>query len=318
LIEVRLLRYFLAVSDELHFGRAAQRLHMAQPPLSQAIRKLEAEIGVQLLQRTSRVVELTDAGRVFADRARMLLAGLEASVEETRRMGGLSLRLRIGFLPGLRTRLLLDFVSAFSERDPDVSPEVMHLSAEEQRRRLRSGDLDLGIFHETDVLPGLRTEPLAEGEPVAAWLRSDHQLALKQSLGPEDLSGQPLLKLPRVADPIRHDRGLALLEEAGYRFKEIRETGDTDARDVLFAAAIGRGVALLPSALGAEAAPDARLTRRALAPPVWTPEIVVAWLKNPPAHLRPSLTTAREVAQALRAAQPGHTDDQDARDIERT
>jgi DNA-binding transcriptional LysR family regulator len=88
-VELRHLRYFLAVFEELHFGRAAARLHMAQPPLSQAIRKLEEELGVQLLQRTSRVVRATDAGRVFAEEARKVFACLDRAVSEARRAGRL-------------------------------------------------------------------------------------------------------------------------------------------------------------------------------------------------------------------------------------
>src|SRR5436309_15812072 len=98
-IELRHLRYFLAVFEELHFGRAAERLHMAQPPLSQAIRRLEEELGVQLLQRTSRVVTATEAGRVFADEARKVFAALDHAVLEARRAGGLGAALRIGCIP---------------------------------------------------------------------------------------------------------------------------------------------------------------------------------------------------------------------------
>src|SRR5947209_20290814 len=89
-VEIRHLRYFLAVSDELHFRRAAERLHIAQPPLSQAIQKLEAELGVRLLERTSRVVSVTPAGAVFADLARKVLAEFEVAVAEARRAGGAS------------------------------------------------------------------------------------------------------------------------------------------------------------------------------------------------------------------------------------
>jgi len=87
-IELRHLRYFLAVSEELHFGRAAQRLHIAQPPLSQAIRKLEQELGVSLLRRTSRVVTQTEAGRIFAEEARNVLASFDRALAEARKAGG--------------------------------------------------------------------------------------------------------------------------------------------------------------------------------------------------------------------------------------
>src|SRR3954470_14471877 len=100
-IELRHLRYFLAVIDELHFGRAAERLHMAQPPLSRAVRQLEDELGVKLLNRTSRVVTPTEAGLVFAEEARKVLGGFELAVAEAHRAGGPSRLLRLGAVPYL-------------------------------------------------------------------------------------------------------------------------------------------------------------------------------------------------------------------------
>src|SRR3954447_5158313 len=100
-IDIRHLRYFLAVVEELHFGRAADRLHIAQPPLSQAIRKLETELGVQLFHRTSREVVVTEAGVVFAEEARKILVGFDVAVAEARHAGGANAVLRIGCSPFL-------------------------------------------------------------------------------------------------------------------------------------------------------------------------------------------------------------------------
>src|SRR2546423_14881748 len=118
-IELRHLRYFLAVVEELHFGRAAERLYIAQPPLSQAIRRLEEELGVQLLQRTSRVVTATEAGRVFADEARKVFAALDQAVVEARRAGGLGGALRIGWLPGRAIGRLVQCLRGLAAEGPE-------------------------------------------------------------------------------------------------------------------------------------------------------------------------------------------------------
>jgi len=138
-IEFRHLRYFLAVSEELHFGRAARKLHISQPPLSQAVRKLEAELGVQLFERTSRVVKLTEAGRVFAEEARRVLADVELAVGAARRAGGAGYTLRIGCVPHLPIERLLAFLEALHERSPADRPQVTHITSGEQVSRLRSG-----------------------------------------------------------------------------------------------------------------------------------------------------------------------------------
>src|SRR3954454_21826940 len=111
-IELRHLRYFLAVFEELHFGRAAERLHIAQPPLSQAIRRLETELGVRLLHRTSRIVIATEPGKVFAEEARKVLAAFDLSVSEARRAAGLPSVVRIGCSPFLPIESLQAFLAA--------------------------------------------------------------------------------------------------------------------------------------------------------------------------------------------------------------
>ena len=137
-IDLRHLRYFLAVSEELHFGRAARRLHLTQPPLSHAIRRLEEELGVRLLDRTSRSVALTDAGRVFADEGRKMLAAFQRAVEEARRAGGVGTTVRIGCVPALPIERLLAYIEALRDREPDVSIRVAHLLTLEQEKRLRA------------------------------------------------------------------------------------------------------------------------------------------------------------------------------------
>src|ERR687895_1281863 len=145
-IELRHLRYFLAVFEELHFGRAAERLHIAQPPLSQAIRKLEQELGVELFVRTSRAVEATPAGRALADEARRVLASFEFAVMEARRVGHGDAPLRIGCVSFLPTERLQRFLTALSDPDANFRAEVSHLWGLEQVERLRAGRLDLGVL----------------------------------------------------------------------------------------------------------------------------------------------------------------------------
>src|SRR3954469_18279523 len=122
-IELRHLRYFLAVIEELHFGRAAERLSMRHPPLSQAIRVLEDELGVQLLERTSRSVTATQAGLIFAEEARSVLAGLDRAIAETRRTGGADSPLRIGCIPHLPLEQMQRFLDALQRRDPGTPAE---------------------------------------------------------------------------------------------------------------------------------------------------------------------------------------------------
>jgi DNA-binding transcriptional LysR family regulator len=296
------LRYFLAVYEELHFGRAAKRLRIAQPPLSQAIRKIESELGVQLFERTSRMVSSTDAGRVLATEARKVLAAFDTAVAEARRAGGAASPLRIGCVPHLPIQPLLRFLGALHERDPNLRVQVTHLNFLEQARFLDAGELDLGIFHEAADHPEIESEPLFVGEPVAAFLPPGHALADRSVLKPDDLNHETLVVFPQEANPAQYELFLARIEEAGYRFNGVREASGMNPRDVMLSVAEGLGVALGPVSLQEVSDVGSIVLRRPLEPPLAMPDMVVAWRADPPGRLREKLVVVREVAHDLHSA----------------
>jgi DNA-binding transcriptional LysR family regulator len=302
-IELRHLRYFVVVSEELHFRRAAERLHIAQPPLSQAIRKLEEELGVILLERTSRAVSLTPAGRVFFDEAREVLASFDRAVTEARRAGGVDLDLRVGCTPYLPIDRVLLFLGALGAKEPGTRPHVKHALPVEQVRSLRNDELDIGIF--PDVLDDARIEcaPLFPGEALAAFVAQGHALAGKPVLGPEDFADETLVTFPTAVNPGLADWLLETLDGAGYRFRERREVGGAHLRDQLLAVAAGQGVAFLPESLKEIDETGALVMRRPLERPLWMPNTVVAWHAKLPPQLRPLIATVREIAGQLYGAQ---------------
>jgi DNA-binding transcriptional LysR family regulator len=311
-IELRHLRYFLAVSEELHFGRAAQRLHIAQPPLSQAIRKLEHELGVSLLRRTSRVVTQTEAGRVFAEEARNVLAAFDRALAEARKAGGVGTKLRIGCAVNLAIERLLRFLTALHETEPALEAHVTHLTASEQVERLRRGDLDLGIFY-AEEYDDVELSPLFAGEHLAVYLPRDHRLAAMEVLGPMDLADETLVTFPREANPALHDHLLASFGTAGYRFSSVEEAGGLNARDLIVAVAERSGVAFWPS-IGEGGETSTIVTPRALDPPLTMPDTVVAWATVPERLPAALIENIRELANALRRGSDLEQDpDQDAR-----
>ena len=301
-IELRHLRYFLAVFEELHFGRAAKRLRIAQPPLSQAIRKVEAELGVQLFERTSRMVSATAAGTTLATEARKVLATFDVAVAEARQAGGSGSPLRIGCVPHLPIQPLLRFLGSLHESDPKLRVQVTHLDFLEQTKFLRDGELDLGIFHVAADHTELESEPLFRGEPLAAFLPPGHKLADRQILKPEDLRNETLVVFPEEANPALHERTLTRIEEAGYGFAAVREASGMNPRDVMLSVAEGLGVALGPVSLQEVSDVGSIVVRRSLEPSLTMPDMVVAWRADPPGRLKDKLDVVRGVAKALHSA----------------
>jgi DNA-binding transcriptional LysR family regulator len=299
-IELRELRWFLAVADELHLGSAATCVEAPEAALSQALRDLEASVGVRLVDDAFGAISLTEAGEAFAERCRRTLSGVDLAVAEARRAAGIGVPVRMGCVPGMPVQLLQAFLGAIHARDAAIELEVAHLSGAQQLRRLRRGDLDLAILHDPGGHDTMRVQPLFPGERLAAYLPQGHRLAVHAAVGPDDLVGETLVVPSRQADPVLHDRLLALVEGSGFRFRAIREAGGGHPRDVLFAAATGLGVALGPTSLRQVVGDVATIvTRCMLDPAAWMPDMVVAWAADPPARLAPVLDAARRAAAML-------------------
>ncbi|UMG92860.1 LysR family transcriptional regulator [Nocardioides sp. TF02-7] len=196
-VETRELRYFVAVAEELHFARAADRLGIAQPPLSRAIRQLERRLGVQLLERDRRGVALTDAGRVLLQEAHAALDAVAAAVRRTRRAADPDRPLVLATKAGASHDLLRRLLAAFGD-DPDCPPvEVLLCEVGEQAGLLRDGRADLALMHRPyDDLAGFDTEDLyAEGQ--VAIVPAGHPLAARDRLELADVQDVPDLPIAR-------------------------------------------------------------------------------------------------------------------------
>jgi DNA-binding transcriptional LysR family regulator len=304
-VELRHLRYFLALFEELHFGRAAARLQMAQPPLSQAIRKLEEALGIRLFHRTSRTVAPTEAGRVFAEHVRPLLASFEAAVAETKGISGFTSDLRIGCVPDVPIERLMKFLEMLRVANPEIRTQVMQLLPRDQVSRLQDGTLEYGIFHYAEDYEGIKMAALFSGERIAAFLPKNHRLAVMDCLRPADLEEEDLALFSRANHPALHDRLLASIEEAGYQFRSIRDAGCFSARDVMLAVASGLGIAFRPHSFKDASDAGSLVSRRPICPAIRMPDTVVAWASNAPRKLRGITGSVHAVAGILHQSTSG-------------
>jgi len=190
-LEVRQLRYFVAVAEELHFGRAAGRLGMAQPPLSRAIRDLERQLGVALLERTTRQVRLTAAGEVLLRDARTALEAVTAAARRARQAGSPSPRLRVALKADVDGGLLPQILDAYCADDAALPPELVLGGFGEQAQALRDGRADVGLLLCPFDNRGLDSEPLLT-EPLLAALAAADPLAARTRLSLADLAGRTL------------------------------------------------------------------------------------------------------------------------------
>jgi DNA-binding transcriptional LysR family regulator len=247
-VELRQLRYFVAVAEELHFRRAAARLHVSQPPLSHQIQQLESELGCRLLSRTRRHVELTPAGEVFQNDPRRLMAELDGAVAAARRIGaGQTGRLRINFVGSALLSILPLAVQRFRAERPAVEIELAERPTAEQLRAVAGGAVDAGLVRTPiDLTEELRAQVVLRERSVAA-LPAEHPLARLRRVPLRRLAAEPLVLFPRSQAPGFHDVLVASLSTSGRMPQVVQYAPEMTT--IIGLVAAGIGVSLVPESV---------------------------------------------------------------------
>lgn len=245
-IELRHLRYFIAVAEELHFGRAAARLNISQPPLSQQIQILEQQVGARLLARTNRSVSLTEAGRQFLADSRQILSLVDDAAARAERLHlGETGELRIGFTSSAPfISAVSDTLSSFRRHYPDVHIQTREINTREQIVPLNEGSLDLGLMRNTHLPDTLAWEVILR-EPLLAMIPRDHPLAELDSVTLALLAQEPFVFFdPHVGTGL-YDDILGLMRRYGQAPVITQEVGE--AMTIIGLVAAGLGVSILPA-----------------------------------------------------------------------
>ncbi|HEU5158469.1 MAG TPA: LysR substrate-binding domain-containing protein [Streptosporangiaceae bacterium] len=244
-MELRHLRYFMAVAEELHFGRAAEHLHIVQPALSKQIAALEKELGVRLLERTKRRVELTEAGRAFLDDARNVLAQADLAADRARSAGrGERGVLVVGFIPPALNSVLPPALGRYRAEHPDVRLVLRELPNRAAIDGVLADRIHISFVRVPFDDHNLCCEPVYE-EPVVVALPSDHPLAALEAVPLAALCDEAFVMIPRSQEPELHDYYIALCQEAGFSPQLVHEVSATLVGVGLVAS--GVGVAFVPS-----------------------------------------------------------------------
>lgn len=275
-MELRHLRYFLAVADELNFGRAAQKLRIAQPPLSQQIRGLEEELGVELFTRSKHKVELTRAGADLAKEAAHILSRVRRMEEQASLLSqGQTGTLVISSGPTIMATVLRRALPIFAQQYPKVSLEFRDYLSARSLTALKEGTVDLGFLVPPNRTDGLSTEEVLT-EPIVAALPANHALANRKELALAELAAEQFITLStRVAQSYR-EQVIAYCQQEGFEPKMLHETTSIWAN--LLLVETGVGVTLLPSS--ARKVFAHRIAYVPLSSPATSIKYVVAWRKD--------------------------------------
>ena len=300
MLDLRRLRYFVAVAGERNFTRAAERLHVAQPALSRQVRQLEDELGVELLHRTTREVELTDAGRVLLERGSELLDDADALWQAMRRLGAGEtghVVVAYGTSAGYDTAPRL--LRAIAGRLPELAVQTRVLSVAAILAGIDDGSVDVGLVRCAPDAPGLEMRTLRR-EAQGALLRRDHPLAAADHVHLRDLDDLPVLLHPRDANPGHYDAVLALVRAGGVEPRvELRDLSFDLAQTPVHA---GTAFAIVGESTRV-GLPD-ELAWVPLAPPATLPVSLLARAADRPPGAGRLLDTAEEVAGELRWLAP--------------
>lgn len=245
MIDIRQLRYFQAVAEELHFGRAAARLAIAQPALSRQIQQLEEELGTSLLRRTQRRVELLPAGALLLERARAIQQELARAVLDTRRTGTGELgRLAVGFIHSSTYGLLPSIIGRFRQLYPGIELELHEMPITTQHAALLRGTIDIGLLRVQAAPAELEVVPVM-ADPFVVALPAAHPLADRSRVRLKSVADDPFVMFSKAEAPLFHARVQALCEQAGFIPRVVQHA--TQIHTVVGLVGAGLGVAVVPA-----------------------------------------------------------------------
>ncbi|WP_431223269.1 LysR substrate-binding domain-containing protein [Serratia sp. L9] len=245
-MELRHLRYFIAVAEEQNFSRAAERLHISQPPLSRQIQQLELDLGVSLFERGARPLKLTEAGRFFYGHARQFLAQSVELKSMTQRVGQLDRSLTIGFVASTLYGILPRLIRRFRTQHPEVAMSLLEMTTMEQIQALKEGRIDVGFGRIRYEDANVRRIILRD-EILMAALAADHPLANASELTLRNLQSETLIVYPQAPRPSFADQVLATFRDRALEPQKIMEVRELQVALGLVAA--GEGITLVPNCL---------------------------------------------------------------------
>ncbi|MGV2830383.1 LysR substrate-binding domain-containing protein [Myxosarcina sp. GI1(2024)] len=273
-MELRQLKYFVVVAEELNFRRAAEKLYIQQPPLSRQIRQLETELGTELFHRSKRSVSLTAAGRAFLDEARLTLAQAQRAVDAVQQVRTPS-KLTIGFSLCAFDRILPEMITIFRQQYPENLVDLIEMSKENQVRALLSKHIDIGFCYAPISQPELTSLTILS-EPLVVVLPADHYLVRQERVELRSLQAESFVICPKQLKPDVHEQIMQLCDLAGFQPNIVREASPPEV--LLRLVESGMGISLMTA--NSESRHHAKVVYRPLVEPVPVLKIAAVWYQQ--------------------------------------